>query len=48
MKSGHGLECEDRCKMSMHRKDIADGDGSAVKGMVKNSFDDDYGEGTQN
>jgi len=48
MKSRHGLECEDRRKVSMHGKDIADGDGSAVKGMVKNSFDDDYGEGTQN
>ena len=48
MKSRHGLECQDRRKVSMHGKDIADGDGSAVKGMVKNSFDDDYGEGTQN
>ena len=32
----------------MHGKDIADGDGSAVSGMVRSSFQDDYGKGTQN
>jgi hypothetical protein len=48
MKSRHGMECEDRRKVTMHGKDIADGDGSAVSGMVKKSFDDDYGEGSRN
>ena len=48
MKSCHSLECEDRRKVTMHGEDIADGDGSTVTGMVKNLFDDDYGEGTQN
>ena len=43
-----GMECEDRRKVTMHGKDIADGDGSAVSGMVKGSFKDDYGSGTQN
>ena len=32
----------------MHGKDIADGDGSAVSGVVKSSFYDDYRKGTQN
>ncbi len=32
----------------MHGKDIADGDGSAVKGMVKNLFNDNYDGGSQN
>jgi len=32
----------------MHGKDVADGEGMAVKGMVKNSFHDYYGEETQN
>ena len=36
MKCRHGMECEDRRKVTMHGKDIADGDGSAVSGMVKN------------
>ena len=48
MKSRHGMEIEDRQKITMHGKDIADGDGSAVSGMVKKSFDDNYGEGTRN
>lgn len=48
MKCRHGMECEDRRKVTMHGKDIADGDGSAVSGMVKKSFDDDYGEGSRN
>ena len=30
------MEFEDRRKVTMHGKDIADGDGSAVSGMVKN------------
>ena len=42
------MECNNRRKVTMHRKDIADGDGSAVSGMVKGSFQDEYGKGTQN
>ena len=48
MMARHGIICEDRRKISMHGKDIADGDGSAVSGMVRSSFQDDYGKGTQN
>jgi hypothetical protein len=48
MMSRHGIECEDRRKISMHGKDIADGDGAAVKGMVKKSFNDNYDGGSQN
>ena len=35
-----------RCK-TLHGKDIANGDGSAVSGMVKKSFYDDYRKGIQ-
>ena len=35
-------------KRSNHGKDIADGDGQALGGMVKGSFNDDYGPGSQN
>ena len=48
MRARHGIECEDRRKISMHGKDVADGDGSAVGGMVRSSFHDDYGNGTLN
>ena len=48
MKARHGLECEDKRKPSNHGKDIADCDGQALKGMVKRSYNDDYGPGTQN
>ena len=48
MNARHGLICEDRRKVTMHGKDVADGDGSAVSGMVRSSFKDDYGSGTQN
>ena len=48
MKARHGMDFEDKRKRAMHGKDVADGDGSAVSGMVKNSFHDDYGSGTQN
>ena len=48
MTARHGIICEDRRKVTMHGKDIADGDGSAVSGMVKKSFHDNYGKGTQN
>ena len=48
MKACHGLECEDKRKPSNHGKDIADGDGQTLKGMVKRSYNDDYGPGTQN
>jgi len=44
----HGVVCEDRRKVTMHGKDIADGDGSAVSGMVRKSFYDNYGKGTRN
>ena len=45
----HGMDCKDWHKGTMHRKDIADGDGSAVSSMVKgSSLCDDYGKGTQN
>ena len=48
MVARHGIPCEDRRKISMHGKDIADGDGAAVSGMVKSSFSDNYGKGSQN
>ena len=48
MNARHGIVCEDRRKITMHGKDVADGDGSAVSGMVKGLFKDDYGDGTQN
>ena len=48
MTARHGIICEDRRKVTMHGKDLADGDGSAVSGMVKGSFNDNYGGGTQN
>ena len=48
MNQRHGITCEDRKKVTMHGKDIADGDGSAVSGMVRKSFKDDYGSGTRN
>ena len=48
MNQRHGIICEDRRKVTMHGKDIADGDGSAVSGMVRKSFMDDYGLGTRN
>ena len=48
MTARHGIICEDQHKVTMHGKDIADGDGSAVSGMVKQSFYDDYRKGTQN
>ena len=35
MQSCHGIDCEDWHKVTMHGKDIADGDGSAVSGMLK-------------
>ena len=48
MTARHNIIREDRHKVSMHGKDIADGDGSAVSGMVKKSCYDNYGKGTQN
>ena len=48
MMACHTIECEDRRKVTMHGKDIANGDGLAVSGMVKSSFYDNYGNGTQN
>ena len=48
MTARHGIVCEDRRKVTMHGKDIADGDGSAVSGMVKKCFYDNYGKGTRN
>ena len=48
MTARHGVVCEDRRKVTMHGKDIVDGDGSAVSGMVRKSFYDNYGKGTRN
>ena len=48
MVAHHGMPYEDRRKISTHGKDIADGDGAAVSGMVKGSFGDNYGKGSQN
>ena len=45
MKSRHDIECKDRRQVTMHGREMADGDGSAMKGMVERSFNDDYGEG---
>ena len=36
MLARHGIKCEDWRKVTMHGNDIADGDGSAVSGMLKN------------
>ena len=47
MSTRHCIVCEDRHKVIMHGKDVADGDGSAVSGMVKGSFRDDYRGKTQ-
>ena len=48
MQARHGIVCEDRRKVTMHGKDVADGDGAAVSGKVRKSFNDDYGSGSQN
>ena len=48
MKACHGLECKDKRKPANHGKDTADGDAQALKGMIKRSYNDDYGPGTQN
>ena len=34
MRARHGLDFEDRRKIARHGKDVADGDGSAISGMV--------------
>ena len=47
MKLDHVTEFEDRRNVTMHGKDITDDNGSAVSGIVKKSFDNDYGEGSQ-
>ena len=41
------MEMEDEWKIKKNGKDIADGDGQAVGGMVKYYFKDNYGEGSQ-
>ena len=46
MQARHGIVCEDRRKVTMHGKDVADGDGAAVSGKVRKSFNDDYGSGS--
>ena len=46
MSARHKIECKDTQKPEKHRKDIADGDGHTVDGMVKNSFNDNYRDGT--
>ena len=48
MKAHHGLECEDKQKHSHHEKDTADGGAQALNGVVKRSYNDGYGPGTQN
>ena len=48
MNQRHGIICEDCRKVTMHEKDIADGDGLAVSGMARKSFMDDYGLGSRN
>ncbi len=48
MNARHSLICEEGLKVTMHGRDVANGDGSAVSGMVRGSFMDDYGGGTQN
>ena len=48
MTTRSGIICEDWCNVSIHGKDIADDDGSAMSGMVKKSFSDNYEKGTQN
>ena len=47
MQLRHGIDYEDWHKVTMHGKDIADNDGSGVSGMVKKSFNGDYGKRTQ-
>ena len=44
----HGITCEYCRKVTMHGKDLADGDGSVVSGVVRKLFKDDYGLGTRN
>ena len=48
MKSCHDIESEDKRKPANHGKDRADGGAQALSGMVKRSYNDDYGSGTQN
>jgi len=48
MKSRHGIEYKDRRQLTMYGKGIADGDGSVVEGMMKKSFNNEYGEGSRN
>ena len=44
----HSLDCKDWHTVMMHGTDISDGDGAAVSGMVKSSFQDIYGKRTHN
>ena len=44
----YGIPCEDQCKTSMHLKNVADGDDTAVSGMVKSFFSNNYDKGSQN
>ena len=48
MKARTSINSEDKRKRSRHGKDIADGDAQVVGGIVKRSYNDDYGKGTQN
>ena len=43
MSAHHQMECKDTGNPEKHMKDIADGGGHAVCGMVKNAFKNDYG-----
>ena len=42
------MECEVTQKPSKLEKGIADGDGHAVGYMIKNVFNENYGDGAQN
>jgi hypothetical protein len=48
MGARHNIECEDCRNVAKHGKCNADGDTATVNGFVKRSFNDDYGNGTQN
>ena len=48
MSARHQMECKDTRNPAKQGKDIADGEGHAVGGMVENEFNDDYRDGKQN
>ena len=48
MSAHHQMECKDTQNPAKHGKDIADGEDHAVDGMVKNAFNNNNRDGTQN